>query len=89
MVVSDFLILFLLCLFCPERLCRGRGSDRLTFALVLLAISCIENCLLISRILFLSVSIFDRDVTACFLNQLLLFDLVGLGGDMIAIVLQY
>ena len=79
-VISDFLILFLLYLFCPERLCRGRGSDRLTFRLVLLAISCIENRLLISRIFFLSVSIFDRDVTACFLNQLLLVDLVGLWG---------
>ena len=49
----------------------------MTFRLVLLAISCIESCLPIFRIFFLSVSIFDRDVTACFLKQLLLVQFLG------------
>ena len=78
-------MLCLLYLFCPERLCRGRGGGILTFRLVLLAISCIENCLPIFRIFFLSVSFLDRDGTACFLNQLLL---VEFGRTMIAAVYQ-
>ena len=56
------------------------GTTDSQLGLVLLAIACIDIqsiCLLIFRFFFLGVSTLDRDVTACFLNQLLLAKLWG------------